>query len=229
MGQENSLKKLEKYGQLGKLDDLSQPLSDEHPYGYPSIFFAKHIKFPRELPGVGIALRYRFYDIEPDGPWVDGFEDVSGYYAPTGSDLYLAEVALYVITKIIDSDPSVLASWQYRHLNGTRYSPERKYNSNHIDVIESPTRIDYRHNRSSGTTRIEIGPDTIYPSDHNRSKEILERQLLEVCKFRPINPLDLEKDAKRRIIDDEYLPDRIKKRFRPEAVSSRPPWYKRLL
>lgn len=216
VGAREHLEEVRKVWGCGEIDDAPKLLLDQTREVLPS--------------SMGIALKYRFFDTSD---WHLGGGEDTIPNNPDGTDLYKAEVALIVATQIISGLPSVLTSWRYRHLEGTRYT-HNFYRKGKRDFDAEPISSFYYYcnwgliNPDGRLGHQTIGPDQIFPENSDFSKDILEKQLIRMCTERS-NPLELESDARLRIASNDYLPKSIRNRaFSLKLVSHPFPWYKRL-
>lgn len=168
--------------------------------------------FP-QLPAILLALRHRFRDTEsvPCDDELDYVFRGAGFNEVRGSHLLEHEVALYVIAGIEKTGLPFVASLAALQRSdsflGRAYrSGDRRY---HLKRDR-----DYSQCLSHGQ------PETIFPDNPGRSREILEDQLFKRCTNMP-NPLDLVEEARMRVLYDPNLPT-----YARNTISS--VWYRRI-
>lgn len=155
---------------------------------------------PHKTPAMLLALRYRFRDTES--------ATLSG--GREGLYLHEHELALHVIVGREAGLPFV-ATLAGLQRSGSRLGRAYQYGS----------REPYPKLREDTSLCINHGqPETIFPTDPEKSKKILEDQLFEICSTLE-SPLSFADKAKGRVLHEWSLPA-----YARNTVS--PAWYKRI-
>lgn len=159
-----------------------------------------------KLPGMGLALRLRFRDVEE--AIVDRYDGSKA----EGSYLLEHELLLLAAVGFNRGDLPFIAT-----LAGLQRSENqlgKRYSSGHRGPYADLKR-DYHFCLSQGQ------PERIFPDDSDRSKNILGTQLLARCAIVG-DPSELVSQAKQRIITDRHLPWLVRATVSPD-------WHQRLL
>ncbi|MDD5415913.1 MAG: hypothetical protein PHE48_02805 [Candidatus Daviesbacteria bacterium] len=234
VGAREQLAEVEKVWQVGEFDTTPQQISDigwmfeDRYYNSSDYDFSLLSGRKQPVPGLGLALRYRYTDIEEYVEFNPGDPTAGELGSPSsgarmGTTVYECEARLYTIVGFTEKRiPFVATVYGQHQLNGTTYTKDGTFRPFIHDYF------DRMHNALSYNK-----PETILPENPQLSREILERQLVALCKY-ITNPLDLENKAKGTIATDVYLPNCVKERFDPKSTFSRQPavsplsWYRKL-
>lgn len=161
-----------------------------------------------KVPGMGLALRHWFRDREEAS--ITGF---AGWSNSKGSYYSKHEVSLHAIVGFRESGlPFVATLYGHRRLcERDAWAHIYFYETAYVGSLKAePPAECMIHNQ----------PETIFPTDRKASKQILEEQLYRICD-RGTSFLELEKQAKERIRNDEHLPGRL-------YNLASPSWHRRL-
>lgn len=177
-------------------------------------------------PSIGLALRHKFVDVEPNlrQTMVADGEDPWVHYS---SGLHLREVVLFVITGQGENRPTIQTSYGLRSLTYANFTSSAGQGIKGGEY----------HNLNPGFHNIAVaGPEQFQIADPENARSLLENQLFGVLQ-RASQPLQMQENARVKIARDQFtsLPPAqsyyrsLMKSIRDVQPETSVPWYKRLL
>lgn len=208
VGSRDLLQEMRRAWTVGRIDRTPEEIPDV------AALFAKFNlsqQFPDSpplptLPGMGLALRHKIRDTEEGVvAGINGWPDARGSYWSR------RELALYTIVGLDESGKPFVT---------TLHSSQRSADSPNHNVYFYGTEMVGRA-KDDQTYCIGYGqPEVIFPDDPDKSKQILEGQLFKIGTDSE-SFLELEKQARHRVINDYNLPGQARHLASPK-------WHKRL-